>query len=85
MLTKLLSHARHNVVAYLALFVAMGGTAFAAAKFTGADVVNDSLYGVDIVESSLVMPGGGGGGAGTLTVRTNSGPVAVPCTYDPEF
>ena len=30
MLSKLGSHARHNLVAYLALFVAFGGTAVAA-------------------------------------------------------
>src|SRR5688500_11956344 len=58
------SHFRHNVVAYLALFVALGGTAIAAKplidsadvqneSLTGADILNDSLQGADILESSL--------------------------------
>src|SRR5688500_14679643 len=37
-----------TVVAYLALFVALGGSAYAAATITGADVVDRSLTGVDI-------------------------------------
>jgi hypothetical protein len=58
------SHLRRHAVAYLALFVALGGTAVAAkpmitgadildASLTGADVENDSLTGADILESSL--------------------------------
>jgi len=57
-------HMRHNVVAYLALFLALSGTAIAAkplvdgadvqdASLTGADVQNDSLTGDDVLESSL--------------------------------
>src|SRR3712207_1130606 len=37
-----------NVVASLALFVALGGTAWAAATITGAEVVDESLTGADI-------------------------------------
>ena len=64
MLSKLLSHGRHNAVAYLALFLALGGTAVAAKPLltgadiqdnsvTGADVQDNSLGGADILESSL--------------------------------
>jgi hypothetical protein len=64
MLSKLGRHARHNAVAYLALFVALGGTSFAAAtvitgknvkdsSLTGADVKNSSLTGGDVKNSSL--------------------------------
>lgn len=64
MLKRFGSHFRHNVVAYLALFVALGGTAVAAKplidsadvqneSLTGADILNDSLQGADILESSL--------------------------------
>lgn len=57
--------ARHHVVvAYLALFVALGGSAVAARAFidgsdvldeslTSADIQNDSLVGDDVLESSL--------------------------------
>jgi hypothetical protein len=44
--TGRISHA--TVVAYLALFVALGGSAYAAATITGRDVVDRSLTGVDI-------------------------------------
>src|SRR5438093_12494069 len=46
---KLLTHVRHNVVAYLALFVALGGTsAYAANEWTGANLVDESLTGADV-------------------------------------
>jgi hypothetical protein len=45
---------RHaTVVAYLALFVALGGTSFAAISITGKNVKNSSLTGKDIKNSSL--------------------------------
>lgn len=42
-----------NVVASLALFVALGGTGYAAVTITGKDVKNNSLTGKDIKNSSL--------------------------------
>ena len=50
----LLRHLRKNAVAYLALFVALGGTSFAAATvITGKDVKNSSLSGADVTNGSL--------------------------------
>ena len=40
-------------MAYLALFFAMGGTAYAAAKWTGAEIVDGSLTGADVAADSL--------------------------------
>ncbi|MGQ0632819.1 MAG: collagen-like triple helix repeat-containing protein [Sporichthyaceae bacterium] len=40
-------------ISLLALSVALGGTSYAAAKITSADVKNDSLRGVDIKDGSL--------------------------------
>src|SRR4051812_46387478 len=37
MLRKCIGHGRANVVAYLALFVALGGSAYAATSFIGSD------------------------------------------------
>jgi hypothetical protein len=49
MLFTLGSHVRRNVVAYLALFVALGGTAVAAKPMlTGADIQDGSLTDADI-------------------------------------
>jgi hypothetical protein len=42
-----------NVVATLALVVAVGGTSYAAAKITGKDVKNGSLSGKDVKDASL--------------------------------
>ena len=42
-----------NVTALVALFVALGGGAYAAATITGADVVNNSLSGRDVNERTL--------------------------------
>jgi hypothetical protein len=54
MLASVASHLRHNVVAYLALFIALGGTsAYAANQFTGADIVDSSLTGADIEDLSI--------------------------------
>ena len=41
------------VVAFAALFTAMGGTGYAALKITGADVANSSLTGLDVKNASL--------------------------------
>lgn len=59
MLVKLLSHARHNAVAYLALFVAMGGTAVAAKPMlTGADLQDGTINGADLRDrDSTSYPG----------------------------
>src|SRR3954454_15216087 len=42
-----------NVVATLALFVALGGTSYAAAKLTGKDIKDSSLTGRDVKDKSL--------------------------------
>jgi hypothetical protein len=42
-----------NVVSLIALFVALGGGAYAAATINGGDVVNNSLTGQDIKENTL--------------------------------
>ena len=53
-MSSLKPHLNHTtVVAYLALFVALGGTAYAAATITGADVVNGSLTGADLRNGSV--------------------------------
>ena len=54
-LAKLPSHIRHNLVAYIALFVAMGGTAMAAKPLlTGADIQDGSLTGADVSDESTL-------------------------------
>lgn len=78
---RLVAHLRQNAIAYLALFVAMGGTAYAAASITGADVVNDSLTGKDVKEATLtgptVLASGPTALNGTTTVVGNV-PITLP-------
>jgi uncharacterized protein YjbI with pentapeptide repeats len=75
MLSRLRDHVRHNVVGYIAVFIALSGTAYAAkplitgadvqdGSLTGADVQNDSLKGDDVDEATLsgVSPSGAAGG-----------------------
>ena len=42
-----------NVMATVAVFVALGGSSYAAAKISGADVRNSSLTGADVRDRSL--------------------------------
>ena len=46
-------HIAANLVAYLALFMAMGGTAYAANEWTGDNIVDGTLTGADIATKSL--------------------------------
>jgi hypothetical protein len=63
-LARVRGYLRTNLIAFIALFFALGGTAFAAKplitgaqiqneSLTGADVLNNSLTGDDVSESSL--------------------------------
>jgi len=72
----LLRHLRRNAVAYLALFVALGGTSFAAAAvITGKNVKNGSLTGKDVKNSSLT---GGDVKNESLTPKDFNGSVQGP-------
>jgi hypothetical protein len=55
MLRKLSRRPSHaTVVAYLALFVALGGTsAYAVNEWTGANIVDESLTGRDVLDNTL--------------------------------
>jgi hypothetical protein len=46
-------HLSANLVAYLALFVALGGTSYAAVRVTGKNVADGSLTGADLKNSSV--------------------------------
>jgi hypothetical protein len=64
MLSKMRRHLRSHSVAYVALFVALSGTAVAAKGITGKQIRNNSVTGKDVKESSLQ-----GVGAGVMMVR----------------
>ena len=51
---KILNHLRSNAVAYLALFIALGGTsAWAAVKITSADIAKNAVRSKHIKESAV--------------------------------
>ena len=79
-ITRRLTYA--NVMATAALFVALGGSAFAAAKITGKDIKDGTITGADIKNGSLLradfksgqLPRGAQGAAGA---SGPSGPVGA--------
>jgi hypothetical protein len=87
---------RHaTVVAYLALFVALGGTSYAAVVVTGANVKDGSLTGVDVRDRSLFakdlskstvksLAGARGpqGAAGAQGPQGPQGPAGTPAPTD---
>ncbi len=52
-MTRLLAHARQNFVAYLALFVALGGTSYAALTINGSQIRNRSIDAVKLNPQSI--------------------------------
>lgn len=47
-------HVRHNLVTYVAPFVALGGTsAWAAGQISGTQIKDESITGVDVLDDSL--------------------------------
>ena len=67
-----------NVMSTIAVFVALGGSAYAAATITGADVVNESLTGDDVQGR-----GGSSPVNGSLTSAEIGGQAANPSTGTP--
>jgi hypothetical protein len=51
--TRLLAHARQNLVAYLALFVALGGTSYAALTINGSQIRNRTIDAVKLNPQSI--------------------------------
>ena len=53
-MTRLAAKLNHaTIVAYVALFVALGGTAYAANEWTGANIVDASLTGADLKDATV--------------------------------
>ena len=58
MLRRLLGHSRNNVVAYLALFVALGGTsAYAANTIATGDIIDNQVTSADVRDDNLGFGG----------------------------
>jgi hypothetical protein len=53
MLGRALAHLRSNTVAYLALFAALGGTSYAAAKINGKNLKNGSVAGKKLKKNTV--------------------------------
>jgi hypothetical protein len=70
--TKLLDHFKHNVVAYLALFVALGGTSYAAIRLPAGSVGTKQLRKGAVTNRKLAT---GSVGAAKLDRKTVGGYV----------
>jgi hypothetical protein len=80
-------HLNHTtVVAYLALFTAVGGSAYAAANITGNDIVNGSVTGVDLRNNSVKsadvkgITGSDLGSGAPWTLRSPNGRFSIGVT-----
>ena len=51
-MSRILVHVRRNVVGYLALFVALGGTAYAAGTVGSDDIIDDSIRSIDVKDAT---------------------------------
>jgi hypothetical protein len=71
-MTRLLTHARHNAVAYLALFVALGGTSYAAVNLPAGSVGTKQLRNGAVISKKLAK---GSVGAADLDSKTIGGYV----------
>jgi hypothetical protein len=57
MLSTLSRHVRHNVVGYLALFAALGGTSYAAAQLPSGSVGTPQLRNAAVTAANVAAPG----------------------------
>src|SRR3954471_4027015 len=82
MFSKIRPKLNHStVVAYLALFVALGGTAYAVNNFTGADIQDESLTGADVRGTAGTSTTAATNG--TLTGADIAGQEAIPSIGQP--
>src|SRR4051812_10228171 len=76
-----------NVTATLALFIALGGSSYAALRITGRDVANGSLTGKDIKKRSVPVNRLRGplpkGPAGAQGPKGDPGERGLPGSVDP--
>jgi hypothetical protein len=73
-----------TVISLIALFVALGGTAFAVSKVTGADVKDSSLTGKDIKDGSLAAKDADDSLAGQPGPRGPQGPQGAQGPQGPQ-
>lgn len=82
---RILTHMRSQFVGYLALFIALGGTSYAALKLpagsvTSREVKNRSLLAVDFKRGQL--PRGAQGRVGPVGPAGPQGPPGDPANFD---
>lgn len=78
-MTKLLNHLKHNLVAYLALFVALGGTSYAAISLPTGSVGTRQLRNGAVTNKKLAK---GAVGAGDLDRKSIAGYVRAYAQID---
>ena len=76
MLDKTISSARRNVVALLALFIALGGTAYAANQIGSGQIKDDSLKSADLKDGGVRAKDLGEGSVGLKQLKESAYPVS---------
>jgi hypothetical protein len=78
MSARIREHVRSNVIGYIALFVALGGTAWAANSVGSSDVIDNSLQSIDLKDDAGVKSAdvandtATGGGLASADLRADS-------------
>src|SRR3954451_13766624 len=70
--SRLRSHVRHNVVGYLALFIALSGTAYAANTVGSSDIIDESILSQDIKNGQVQNADVGANAIGTGKIADQS-------------
>jgi hypothetical protein len=66
-MSRILAHVRNNLVAYVALFIALGGTAYASGTIGSDDIIDDSIRSIDVANDTST-----GGGLAPADLRPDS-------------
>jgi len=66
-MSRILAHVRNNLVGYVALFVALSGTAYAAGTIGSDDIIDDSIRSIDVANDTST-----GGGLAPADLRPDS-------------
>lgn len=89
MLTRSLQHLRQNLIAYLALFVALGGTSYAVVTISGTQIRNHTITAVKLDPRSIAGSVKAWvnlqvDGAGKVFARSSSSPMRIQTLTDGE-
>ena len=81
-MTRILTHVRRNLVGYIALFVALGGTSYAAMTISGAQIRNRTINAIKF-DPHTIVPLFAPGSSSTKAVIAQAGRAQQPGQVPP--